>query len=119
MKKIGVLFALIIVTSTIFIGCSLNSKYYSENEDKIIDFSNEQIEKIYKVKIDKSNYYYSVGKRVSDNEYKKIYSSDDPRVIAVTGKFLNKSKMGDVVAYSFIYDTKSNEVISSRINKKE
>lgn len=119
MKKVVIFFVLIIITSVIFIGCSSKSKYYSKNEDKIIDFSNKQIEKMYKVKIDKSNYYYSADKSVSDNGYKKIYSFDDPGVIAVTAKIFKKPKTGDVIEYLFIYDIESKEVISSRINKKE
>ena len=119
MKKIISFLSLAILTTTILIGCSLKKASYSKEEEKIITFANEQIESIYKVKIDKSDFDYSVGKQVAEDKYEKISEGDNPKIIAVTAKFFEEPKKDNVIEYSLIYNAESKEIISSNINKKE
>lgn len=71
MRKIISFFSLIILSITIFSGCSLDKAKYSKDENEIISFANSKIESMYQVKIDKSDFDYSVGKQIEEDKYEK------------------------------------------------
>ena len=117
MKKLVSILSLVLGITIVLSGCSSNKNKYTKKEDSIINLANNEINKLYDVKINKDNLEYSVGKQVKKDQYESIKDGEEPEIIAVTTKRFDDIKKGDVLSYSFIYNTKTKEVISSNIEK--
>lgn len=117
MKRLVVILSLVVGFTIILSGCSSNKNKYSKSEESIINFANNEINKLYDVKINKYDLEYSVGKQVKKDQYEIIKDGEEPEIIAVTAKRFDDIKKGDVLSYSLIYNAKTKEVISSNIDK--
>ena len=68
MKRLVVILSLVVGFTIILSGCSSNKNKYSKSEESIINFANNEINKLYDVKINKDDLEYKVYVKIRRNK---------------------------------------------------
>ncbi|MGL5693851.1 MAG: hypothetical protein ACRCXA_07230 [Peptostreptococcaceae bacterium] len=116
LKRKMILLSILCLTIITAVGCSSNyKKSYTINENKVIDFANNQISQRYDVNIIKDELEYSVAKQVDENKFENLKENDNPKIVVVSANRVSKIKKGEVLNYLFIYDIQNKKVVDSKL----
>lgn len=116
MKKIISILNIAAISIMMFTGCYSYKKEYNENEIKLIELANDRLEEIYEVEIDDNKLEYSVAQEVKEDQYINIKADEElPEVVIISAMYSGKPERGNIMGYVVKYNTKTKEVIDSKI----
>lgn len=97
-------------------GCGTKGSAYSEEEKQIIKEANQMISNEYAVDIDEDDFSYSVGKKISENEFVPLDSEQKQgaayeNIVSVTALKTSSPEKGEVYEFTVTFNSQTKEVL--------